>query len=135
MTRPTVLIANAYLITRLASIGRSYLSTSQVQDIYGNNRTVTSFAGIPVVDAGYTSNNSGLVIPKNEVEGSSGSTCTSIYLVRFGEQVDTTLATNVGLDVKNLGLIETSYQTMIEFDVDLAVLDDTSVSRISGIIL
>jgi hypothetical protein len=135
LTRPSAIIMNAYLKARLASIGRSYMSTTQITDIYGNLQTVENFASVPIVDAGFTSNNSGLVIPNNEVEGSSGAACTSLYMVRFGEQSDFTLATNVGLDVKDMGILGTSYTTMAEFDVDTALLDSTALRRISGIIL
>ena len=135
LVRPSVIVANAYLLNRLASVGRSYMSTSAISDIYGNQQNITSFAGVPLIDAGYKANNSGLVIDNAEVEGASGAVCTSLYLARFGEQEDVAFATNRGLDVKDLGILGTSYLTMCEMDVDLVVLNNTALRRISGIIL
>jgi len=133
--RPSILLANSLLIARLASIGRGYLSTSNVKDIYGSEHTVNTFFNVPIIDAGYTADASGLIIPLDEDEGTSTAQCTSLYLIRFGEETDVTFATNKGMDVKDLGLVGTKYQTLMELDVDLAVLDNTSLSRISGIIL
>lgn len=133
--RPTVIVANSTLIARLASVGRGYLATTSVKDIYGNEQVVNSFFNVPIIDAGFKANGSGFVIPNDEDEGTSTDQCTSLYLIRFGEGTDVTFATNNGIDVKDLGVVGTKYQTLVELDVDLAVLDNTAVSRISGIIL
>lgn len=133
--KPSVLLANSTLIARLASVGRGYLSTQNVKDIYGVEHTVNSFFNVPIIDAGFKANASGLIIPNDEDEGTSTDQCTSLYLIRFGEETDVTFATNKGMDVKDLGLVGTKYQTLMELDVDLAVLDNTALSRISGIIL
>ena len=133
--RPSVMLMNGALMARLASVGRSYLSTTTVKDIYGNEYLIRTFYDVPIIDPGFKANNSGLILPSNETEGTSTSKCTSIYMVRFGEEMDTTFATNVGMDVKDLGMVGTKYTTLVEFDVDLAVLDKTSLTRISGIML
>lgn len=130
---PTCILANAQTIARMESVGRSYLSTENVADIYGQNQRVISFMGIPLVNAGYAANGTGLILPNNETEGTSTSACTSLYMIRFGEEVDTTIATNSGLDVEDLGAVGTKFQTMVELDVDVAVLDKTSILRIGGI--
>lgn len=133
--RPSVLLANSTLIARLASVGRGYLSTTNVKDIYGNEHTVNSFFNVPIIDAGFKANGTGLIIPNDEDEGTAEGTCTSLYLIRFGEETDVTFATNKGMDVKDLGLVGTKYQTLMELDVDLAVLDNSALHQISGIIL
>ena len=132
MNGPMVILANGAFIARLESIGKNFVNTSIAQDIYGTNQVVKSYKGIPLVNAGFKADASGLVIPNNEVEGTS-SDCTSIYLLRFGEMQDVTFATNVGLDIKDLGLVGTEYITMVEFDVDMAVLNDKAFKRIAGI--
>jgi hypothetical protein len=135
MGGPQILGMNGAMIARLESMGSNYVTFSNVQDIYGANQVVRSYKGIPIVNFGFKADGSGLVIPSTETEGTAVGTCTSIYLLRFGEMQDVTFATNVGLDVKDLGLIGTEYVTMVELDVDLAILNAKSVKRLSGIIL
>lgn len=129
---PDVIICNGTFIARLTSIARAYISILNVQDIYGNNQNITTYNGIPLINAGYASNGSSLVLPFNEEEGSS-SDCSSVYLVKFGEAEDVSLATNVGMDVKDMGVQGTSYLTLIEFDVDLVVLNAKAVKRLRGL--
>jgi len=132
MGGPQVILANGAFIARLESVGKNFVQTSTAQDIYGLNQVVKSYKGIPLINAGFQANASGLVIPSTEVEGTS-SDCTSLYLLRFGEMQDITFATNVGLDVKDLGLVGTEYITMVEFDVDMAILNDKAFKRLAGI--
>lgn len=130
---PSCILVNAQFMGRLESVGRNFLTTDNVADIYGTNQRVISFMGIPLVNAGFAANGTGLILPNDETEGTSTSACTSIYLIRFGEEVDTTIATNSGLDVEDLGAVGTKFQTMVELDVDVAVLNPNSILRIGGI--
>lgn len=127
-----LILANPDFISRMESIGLQYVSTTTVQDIYGQNQTFTTYRGIPVINAGYKADNSGWVIPSNETEGTS-SDCTSVYIVRFGEETDATFATNIGMDVRNLGQVGTKLQTLVEFDIDFVVLNSKAIKRIGGI--
>ena len=85
-----------------------------------------------IVNSGFKNDGAGLVIPHNETVGTS-TDCTSIYLARFGEKRHVSLATNVGLDVQDMGLIGTKWQSLVEFDVDLVVLHDKAFKRLSGL--
>ncbi|MBE2186744.1 MAG: hypothetical protein IAE99_08240 [Rhodothermales bacterium] len=129
---PTVLGVNAAFAARLGSIGKSYLSVQNVQTPWGEEQKVTTYNGVPLVNMGYTSNGTGLVLPQTETVGTSNDCC-SIYGIRFGEQRDVTFATNVGLDVQDLSLVGTKYLTLVEFDVDLAVLNPKAFFRMSGV--
>jgi hypothetical protein len=129
---PDVLLMNGAMIARLGTVGRAFISTTLVQDVYSIQHSVTNYKGIPIVNAGYKANNSGLVIPSDETEGNK-SDCTSIYLIKFGEAQDVSMATNVGMDVRDLGVVGTAYNTLFEFDIDLAILNSKAVSRLSGI--
>ena len=129
---PSCLIMNADMIARFESIGRHYLAVSNVQDIYGKNQQVLNFKGVPIIDAGYQANNSDYVIPNDESVGES-SDCTSIYIVKFGEEQDVTFATNCGLDVQDMGLVKTKWTTLCEMDVDLCVLNPKSLYQLCGI--
>lgn len=126
------IICNGAFKARLESVGRGFIGTSYVQDVFGSQHKVTDYKGVPLVNAGYGASKSGLVIPQNETEGNN-SDCTSIYLAKFGEEQDVTFATNVGIVTKDLGLVGTEYITMVEFDVDMGVLNKNAFKRLSGI--
>jgi hypothetical protein len=129
---PDAIIMNGAFMARLESVGRSFVTTGSAPDIYGTQHAVKQFDGVPIINAGYKANNTGLVIPNDEHEGTSED-CTSIYMVKFGEKQDLTFATNVGLDVKNLGQVGSFFETQVELDVDLVCLNSKAISRLSGI--
>lgn len=129
------IVANAYLMSRLTSLGRGLTSYTTVKGMYGRDERVDYYRDIPIVNAGYKSNNTGLVIGKDETVGTAEGICTSLYLLKFGEQTDVTFATNVGFDVKDLGIVGMNYVTAVEADLDLAILNANSILRFSGIIL
>jgi hypothetical protein len=132
MGGPDCIVMNGSLLSRLESAAKDFIQISNMQDIYGANQVIKSYKGIPLVNAGYKANATDLVIGNAETYGNK-SDCTSLYLLKFGEMKDCTLATNRGLDVKNLGLVATSFITMVEFDVDLGILNNKAFSRLSGI--
>ena len=128
----SVMVMNSDMIARLETIGRKYLSTQNVKDIFGIDQTVQTYRNVPIINSRYKANGTGLVIPNDETEGTSAD-CTSIYLLKFGEEMDVSLATNIGLDVRDLGGVGAQLETLIEIDVDLAILNSKAVKRISGI--
>jgi hypothetical protein len=133
---PTLILCNQWFLARLSTVGRNYMATQQVTDIYtGNNLTVPTFGNIPIVVSGYAADFSTEVITKTETQGTSTGSCTSVYMVRYGEQRDVTVATNRGIDVKDLGLIGSQYQSTIEIDMDQVCLSAKAIKRIKGIVL
>lgn len=128
---PDVIICNGTMLGRLASIGRGYTSFTNVKDIYGREQQVLAFRGVPCINAGFKASNSGLIIPDNLTVGENDD-CTSLYYVKFGEASDVTFATNVGLDVKDLGVVGMNYITAVEIDIDLVVLNANAVKRLDG---
>lgn len=129
---PTVLVANSKLIARLANLARDFVRVENVQDIFGRNQRMMTFYGIPLVNAGYKNDGTTYVIPNSETVGTS-TDCTSLYMVRFGERQDVTIATSTGLDVQALGFTGPKFQTLVEFDVAQVSLNSKSLRRISGI--
>ena len=119
---PDVAVMHGSMIARLETVGRNYLHTTNVKDIYGKDQAVISYRDVPIVNAGFKGNGTGVVIPLNETEGTSND-CTSIYLLKFGEKTDVTIATNVGLDVKDKGPVGESMATSVEMDAGLIVLN------------
>lgn len=133
---PDVLVMNGAMLSRLQSIGRGYMSVQNATDVFlGKQFTQFSFNGVPILNAGYAANNSGLIITSTETQGGAVSNCTSIYAAKFGEEQDLTFATNVGIDCQDLGAVESQFITLLEFDVDSALLNTKALARLKGIIL
>lgn len=127
-----VIISNSTLISRMGTMGRRFVQTETVQDIYGENQRVTTYRGIPLVNAGWNPDRSGYVIGNNETVGTS-TDATSLYLVNYGVEEDVTIASNVGLDVIDLGHVEEKMKCLVEMDLDQALLNDRALTRVSGI--
>jgi len=88
---------------------------------------------VPVRPAGYDRNGN-RVLPHTETVGTSNN-CTSLYAVRFGEKADVTMATNVGVEVSDLGIVGVHYTHNVDFDADLSILNDKAAARLEGIII
>ncbi len=129
---PTCIVANYKFIARLKSVAREFVTYTTIQNALGEEVRITQYAGIPLVNAGWNKDRSALVIPNDETEGTSND-CTSVYLVRFGEREDVSLATNVGLVVKDLGLVGVHYTTLVDLDTNVVILNDYAVARLAGI--
>lgn len=125
----SILIMNAKMISRLSAIAREYLLISNINGVFG---PVTMYNGVPIINAGYSSDLTTPVIGSAETVGDD-TDCTSIYCVRYGEKTDTTIGTNVGLQVRDLGLVGTQYTTLVEMDADQTILGATSAWRLQGI--
>jgi hypothetical protein len=124
--------ANAQFRARLKSLAKSRVQTTTAINALGQPFQVDTYDGVPLIDPGYKANGTGLIIPNDEVVGSS-SNCTSLYIGRYGEERDLTIATNVGLDVYDVGLVGAAYQTMVEMDLDQTLLNPKSLRRLGGI--
>lgn len=129
---PTVIYCNSQVISRLQTIGREFVRTTNVTDIYGKGQVVSTYRDRPLVDVGYNTNRSAQIINNTETVGDSDD-CTSMYFVRYGEEEYVTLAGNNGVNVYDLGQVGTKYKTMIEMDIDQVVLDPYCLRRLSGI--
>ena len=116
-------------LSRLSSIAREFF-TIHINE-YG--RPVRYFNDIPVLNAGYDKSGN-RVIPHTEVCGTSNLT-TSIYAIRFGEKSNVSIATNIGVDVKDLGLVANNYVHKVELDAAPIVLNEKAIARLKGIII
>lgn len=133
-SEPSCLAMNRKAIARLRTIGREYITTTSIQSILGNKMELISYNGVPIVPIGYKkAASSGLVLPNTETCGTSTSACTSIYALKFGEATDITIETNVGLIVKDLGLIPPHYVTEIEIDSNIILQNVKALARLQGL--
>lgn len=128
------IIANSDFIGRLEMIEKEHVRYDSVQSAFDDAQlnTLRTYKTVPLIDAGFNRDMSGLVIDNTETVGTS-TDCTSIYLVRWGEKTDLSLATNVGMQVKDLGVQGSAYVTQIEIDVQVAYLSPRAALRIKGI--
>jgi HK97 family phage major capsid protein len=74
-------------------------------------------------------------IPDNEVQGSSGAVCSSIYPVKFGMQVGVMGLEHGGIQIDRIGELETKDATRhrIKWYAGLAVFSELGVARLQGI--
>jgi hypothetical protein len=124
-----VLYMDGKTLSRLSSIARDCV-TIQMGEF---GAPVRYFNDIPVLPSGYDLQGN-RVIPHAETVGTS-STCTSVYAVRFGERSNLTVATNIGMDVKDMGLVGCFYTHKAELDACPVVLNPKSIGRLQGIII
>jgi len=127
-----VLVMNGRTIARLKAIAREYISITNVVDAFGTQQTLTSYNGIPIINSGYGKDGTTLVIPNTETVGVSDD-CTSIYAIRFGEKDAVTYATSKGLQVYDRGMTTVHYNTLVEMDVNMAIVNPKSVAKLTGI--
>lgn len=127
-----VLIMDGQLIGKLKSIGRAYVQTTLVRDIFGREQQVDSYGGVPIIRAGYAKDKTTRVLPFTETRGAS-TDCGSIYAVRFGEREALSIATSNGLNVKDYGLIGNFYTARVEFDANVLLEDANAVVRLAGV--
>lgn len=126
---PQIIIMDGITLSRLTSIAREYIKYEINQ--FGNQ--IAFYNGIPVLDSGYDKDGT-RVIPHTETCG-TGTTCTSIYAVRFGERSNLSIATNKGVEVIDKDLVGVHYEHHVELDLDLALLNNLAVARLEGIII
>jgi hypothetical protein len=123
------LLMDALTLSRLTSIARELVVTAPNE--FGV--LIRTFAGIPMINAGFTS--AGVRVIGHAETCGTGTTCTSIYAGRFGEMSDLSIATNVGVDVVDKGLVGVFYEHHVDLDAAPVLLNDKALGRLEGIIL
>ncbi len=92
-------------------------------------KQIMTIADVPVVTAG--KNAAGVrALPWTP---SSASSTTSVIIGYSGEQAGIAMGSNIGVEVRDEGLVGNFYRTSVELDLDMDVLDDEAVYVISGI--
>lgn len=117
----TAVTGSGTRFTKELSVGDAISKTDGT--VLGTIATITNDTALVLV-ANATSTNSGIAYKSRG---------TSIYAIRFGEKEDVTLGTNVGVQVRDRGLVGVHYQTLVDFDLDLAILNPKAAWRLGGI--
>ena len=130
---PDVIYANDWLIRKINTLVRATGQTELVsQREFGRN--VFFYAGIPIVDPGLSTDGTTRILPFTETQGTDTTTA-SIYAVKWGEQEFISGLTNGGIDVYDLGELETkpAYRTRIEAYMAIANFNGKAAARLKGI--
>lgn len=122
-----LLMMDTTTLSRLDSIAREFIKYDKTN--FGTR--IAFFNEIPIILSGYDKAGA-KVIPHTETVGTS-TDCTSIYALRFGEKSDLTFATNIGVQVDDLGLVGVHYTHNVDLDLDLALASDKAVARLEGV--
>jgi len=128
----TAIVMNHKMIARLRAIARDYISVQTVNDAFGSQQVFDSYMGIPIVSSGFGKDGITPVISNAETLGTNDD-CTSIYALRFGEKEFLSLATNVGLQVYDRGIVGVHYVTTVELDAAVALINSKSIAQLKGI--
>jgi hypothetical protein len=131
---PDVIYANDFLIAKINALVIATGGTLPVtRDQYG--KQVRFYAGVPIVDPGLSTDGVTRILPFTETQGTDTAIDASIYAVKFGEQEFISGLTNGGIDVYDLGELETkpAYRTRIEAYMALANFNGKAAARLQGV--
>jgi hypothetical protein len=123
-----LLVMNSSVWGRLSTVAAALCNTEI--DKFGHR--IMSFAGVPVVHAGYNYDGSE-VLPQTETKGTS-TDCTSVYALRSDEQAYFSLMTTKnGLKVYDMVMNGNFYETTVELQADSQVLNARSIAVLPGV--
>jgi hypothetical protein len=131
---PDVIYAPSQVISKInALVLATGLITPVERDQYG--KLVRMYAGIPIVDPGYATDGTTQILAYDETMGASSLT-TSVYAVKFGEQEFVSGLTNGGIDVYDLGELETkpAYRHRVEAYMAIGIFNGKAAARLRGIL-
>jgi len=120
------ILADAQVIAKISSYasGVVQLGLNQL------GQQVKLFQGeVPIITAGYNAAGT-RVLPWTS---GTGSNATKIIIGRSSEAADIAFASNVGLVVKDIGMVDPHWTTKVEFDIDMDILSDESIYVIDEI--
>ncbi len=122
------LILDSAWISRITTLGTNYVTITK--DEFG--KVFKYFDGVEMIDAGLTGAGA-KVIAGDETHGTISGTCHSIYAVAFGERSDLSIATNVGLEIIDRGMVGSQWVHNAEFDLATALFDDKAIAKLEGL--
>jgi hypothetical protein len=131
---PDVIYAPQNSIAKINALVLATGGTVPIErDQYG--KLVRIYAGIPLVDPGYAADGTTAILAFDETQGASSLT-SSLYAVKFGEQEYVSGLTNGGIDVYDLGELETkpAYRTRIESYMAIGIFNGKAAARLKGVL-
>jgi hypothetical protein len=127
------LFMDSKTLLKVKSIARQLGYADKTVDAFG--RSVASYDSVTLFEAGEKVDGV-KVIPHTETTGTATNT-TSIYAVKFGADEFVSGLTNGGVQVYDLGELESkpAYRTRVEFYCGVGVFNGKSAARLSGLII
>lgn len=119
------ILMDAGVRSRLSTLGMGYVQLGMNE----LGTQVNTIENTPIVVAGYNSAGARVLPWTSGVNGNA----TRVIIGRSSEAADIAFASNVGLVVKDLGLIDPHWTTKVEFDIDMEILNDESIYVIDEI--
>lgn len=132
---PDVIYANDFVIAKINALVRATGGTvPEPRTEYG--KRVFFYAGIPLVNPGLATDGTTRILPFTETQGTAVGTVASLYAVKFGEQEFVSGLTNGGIDVYDLGELETkpAYRTRIESYMAIDIFNGKAAGRLQGVL-
>lgn len=133
---PQYLMMNKSLARKLSQAARKTTVGGNV--VYGTDefgRRITEYDGVPVIPLESLAGKDD-ILPFTEDNGSGGNDASSLYLIRYGEDLHHGIQHTTGLMVRNLGEIEAqpANLTRVEWYVGIVLKNPRAVVRISQIL-
>lgn len=119
---------NEYLKIRLLTIAKNLGFYRQSKDELGN--TIEQIGDVIIRGAGYTKAGTPL-LPFDETVGTA-TNCSSIFAVRWGERVELTALTSVGVKARYAGQSGNFITNNVNLDMALALQNPTALVQSSG---
>ena len=131
---PSAIYMNLAVRSKLLS---SFRRLNIAHDRVGDKQE-PAYQGIPLVDIGTKSDGTTLILPQTETVG-AGTTCSSIYVVGFGQDETDGGVTglwNGGVQVRDLGEVPDKpvYRTRIELYGGVALFSGMAAARLQGVL-
>lgn len=120
---------NEYLKIRLLSIAKNLGYYRLEKDKLGSS--IEKIGDVIIRGAGYKAEGSTL-LPFNETVGTATAKCSSVFAVRWGERVDLTSLTSVGVKARYSGQSGNFLINNVNFDMALVLQNDTAIVQSQG---
>lgn len=130
---PDVLFMNKTMRRKVNNLMRAAnQATETVSDAFG--RQIPAYAGIPIAVVEQDKDGAEILgFTEPDLDNGDKSVCTSIYAVRFGSAEWVSGLQAGAMDVEDLGLNSTKYETLIEWICGMGVFHPKAAARLRGI--
>lgn len=129
---PNVLFCNKTIRRKVSTLARAAgQATEPVNDAFG--RQLQAYAGVPIAVVEEDKDGNQILDFDEDNPGGGTAASTSIYAVRFGVAEYVSGLQAGDMDVEDLGLNRTMYETLIEWICGLGVFHPKAAARLQGI--
>ena len=129
---PDVLFMNKTMRRKINALMRAAgQATEPVSDAFG--RIISAYAGVPIAVIEDDKDGNAILPFTEDNPGGGAAASTSLYAVRFGAAEWVSGLQSGSMDVVDLGLTRTNYETLIEWICGLGVFHPKAAARLYGV--